>query len=126
MNLFCFSFYIHLSFCVRRALTHTPLQALALNSSIPVTLAKVVLAIFSASVTTVTDDWNNNFLVLLVVGENSFETVTQVVEVLILRNLGLENSRLDRAGAGEGLGTAASEHILSALAIPHIEERSTA
>ena len=75
-----------------------PLQALALNCCIPETLSEVVLGAVSASMATEATDRNHKFAVLLVVGKDLLEPVAQVVEVLVLRHLRLEHSRLHSRG----------------------------
>lgn len=59
-------------------------QTFALNCCFPETLAKVVLGAVSSTVATVTDDRDYNFHVFLVVCEDAFEPVAQVVEVRLL------------------------------------------
>lgn len=71
--------------------------------------------------TTIAHDRHNNLHVLLVISENLFETVAQVVEVRVLRNLRLEDSRLDCIGDGHGLRT---KQVFRALAVSCIEERT--
>ena len=73
----------HLSIGVRLRL-QVPLHAFALNCCLPETLSKVVLGAVSSAMASVTDNWNDKFSVLLVVGKNAFESITEVVEVAIL------------------------------------------
>lgn len=71
------------------------LQALALNRSVPETLSEVVLRAVSSAMAAISHYWNYNLPILLVIREDALETVTQVVEVSLLRNLGLEHLWLD-------------------------------
>ena len=83
----------------KRVRSHISFQAFALNCCFPETLAEVVLGAVSSAVATVTDDWDYNFHVLLVISEDAFESVAQVVEVWLLGHSRLENSWLHR-GSG--------------------------
>ena len=73
----------HLSIGVRLRL-QVPLHTFALNCCLPETLTKVVLGAVSSAMASVTDNWNDNFPVLSVVGKNAFESIAEVVEVAIL------------------------------------------
>ena len=59
-----------------------PLELFALNCCVPETLSKIVLGSVSSAVPTVTDDRDDDFAVLLVVGKNSFESVGETKELL--------------------------------------------
>ncbi len=83
-----------LSLC-KRVRSEVPLQAFALNCCVPETLSEVVLGSVSSTMASVTDNRHDQFAIFLVVGENAFEAITQVVELLILRNLRLEDARLN-------------------------------
>lgn len=73
-------------------------QTFALNCCFPETLAEVVLGAVASAVTAVTDDRNYEFHVLLVVREDLFESVTQVVEVRLFRHFWLEDAGLNGRG----------------------------
>lgn len=75
-----------LSLC-KRVRSEVPLQTFALNCCVPETLSEVVLGSVSSAMASVTDNGHDQFAILLVVGENAFEAIAQVVELLILRNL---------------------------------------
>lgn len=80
--------------------TELPFQTLALNSSLSEALSKIVLGSVSSSVATVTYDWNSHLLVLLVIGEDLFESLTQSVEVTVANRTSFKHARLD-LGHGE-------------------------
>ena len=48
----------------------------------------------AAAMATVTDHWDHHLPVLLVVRENAFESIAQVVELRVRRHLRLQNARL--------------------------------
>ena len=87
-----------LSLC-KRVRSEVPLQTFALNCCVPETLSEVVLGSVSAAVASVTDHWDDNLPVLLVVGEDALKAIAQVVELLFLGDLRLKDARLDRGGS---------------------------
>jgi len=82
-----------LSLC-KRVRSEVPLQTFALNCCVPETLSEVVLGAVSSAMASVTDHRHDQLAILLVVGENAFEAIAQVVEVFILRHLRLEDAGL--------------------------------
>lgn len=58
-------------------------------------LAEEVLGSVSSSVTTVARDWNDKLLVSSVIREDSFETVGQAHELLVVANSAFENGWFD-------------------------------
>jgi hypothetical protein len=92
-----------------RVRSEVSFQTFALNCCVPETLSEVVLGTVSSSMTSVTDDGDDQLSVFLVVGENAFETVAEVVEVLANGNLRLDDARLD-AGGGQRARKLASVH----------------
>ena len=77
------------------------LKTLALNGCIAETLSKVVLASIATSVSTVTDNWNDNFSILFVICEYALKPIAQIVEVFLLTDFRLEDAWLYRS---RGLG----------------------
>jgi len=75
--------------------SEVPLETFALNSCVPETLSEVVLGAVSASVTSVANHGNDQFPVFLIVRKNPLETVAQIIEVSVLRNLGLNDAWFD-------------------------------
>ena len=75
--------------------TEFSLQTFALNCCVPETLSKVVLGAVSSTVSTVADDWDDQFLIFSVVGKDLFESIWQVVEILVVWNFTLNDSWLD-------------------------------
>ena len=78
-----------------------PLELFALNCCVPETLSKIVLGSVSSAVPTVTDDRDDEFAILLVVGKNAFEAIREVKEFLSLSHSALQDPWLDLSG-GEG------------------------
>jgi len=74
-----------------------------LNSYVSATLSEVVLGAVSSSMTSVANDGDDQLPVFLVVGENPLETVTQVVEVSFLWNLGLDDAWFDTGRSSRAL-----------------------
>ena len=66
------------------------LQLLRLQRRLSERLSEEVLGPVSSSVAAVTCDWQHHLLVLLVLYEYLFEAITQVEEVIVLRNLALQ------------------------------------
>ena len=91
-------------------------QTFALNCCVPETLSEVVLGTVSSSVASVTDDGDDQLPVFLVVCENAFETVAEVVEVVANGNLRLDDARLDARGSQRARKLAA----VHAEALPHV------
>ena len=75
-----------------RVRSEVSFQTFALNCCVPETLSEVVLGAVSSSVASVTDDRHDKFSVFLIVGEDAFEAVAQVVELSVLRDLRLEDA----------------------------------
>lgn len=71
------------------------LKLFALNCCVPETLSKIVLGSVSSAVSTVTDDRDDEFAILVVVSENAFESVGQAKEVLVGSDLALQDSGFD-------------------------------
>ena len=67
-----------------------------MNCCVPEALSKIVLGSVSSAVSTVTDYRDDKFAILLVVGENSFESVGQAEEVLVCPDFALQDAGLDR------------------------------
>ena len=80
-----------LSLC-KRVRSEVSLQTFALNCCVPETLSEVVLGAVSSAMASVTDHRHDQLAILLVVGENAFEAIAQVVEVSILRHLRLKDA----------------------------------
>ena len=94
-----------------RVRSEVSLQTFALNCCVPKTLSKIVLGSVSTTVSSVTDDGHDDLSVFFVVSKNSFEAIAQVVEVRALRDLGLEQARLNGRG-----GLRALENVVNAQA----------
>lgn len=90
--------------------SEVPLQTFALNCCVPETLSEVVLGSVSSTMASVTDNGHDQ-LAIFVVGENAFEAIAQVVELLILRHLRLEDARLHRGRIGPAEGVNAEGAI---------------
>ena len=67
-----------------RVRSHVSFQAFALDRGFPIALAEEVLGSVSSTVTTITYDGHDNLHVFLIVCENLFESIAQVVEVGLL------------------------------------------
>ena len=76
------------------------LQTFALNCCVPETLAEVVLGTVSSTMATVANYGNDHLLVFLVVAENAFETVAEIVELRVHADLRLKNAWLDLRRVG--------------------------
>lgn len=75
--------------------TELPFQTLALNSGLSEALSKIVLGSVSSSVAAVTYDWNGHLLILLVVGEDFFESLAQSVEVTVTNRTSFKHAGLN-------------------------------
>ena len=75
--------------------TEVPLELFALNCCVPETLSKIVLGSVSSAVPTVTDDWDDDFAILLVVSENFLESIGQTKELFSLTDFALKDPWLD-------------------------------
>lgn len=78
--------------------TELPLELFALNCCVPEALSKIVLGPVSAAVATVTDDRDDEFAILLVVGENPFESVGQAKEFLSGTDFAFQDPWFDGGG----------------------------
>lgn len=74
------------------------LKLFALNCCVPKALSKIVLGSVSSAVSTVTDDGDNEFSILVVVSENPFESVGEAKELLVGADFALEDFGLDCRG----------------------------
>ena len=74
--------------------SHLSFQPFALQRAFSETFTEEVLAAISSSVTPVAGDWNDHFLVKLVVREKLLKSVAQGEKVLVLANSTLKNARL--------------------------------
>jgi len=81
--------------------TEVPLKLFALNCCVPETLSKIVLGSVSSAVSTVTDDWDDEFAVPFVVSENPLEPIGKAKELLSRADLALKDSWF-HLGSSEG------------------------
>lgn len=85
------------------------LKLFALNCCVPETLSKIVLGSVSSAVSTVTDDRDDEFAILVVVSENAFESVGQAKEVLVGSDLALQDSGFDGSSHRTAVDSASAE-----------------
>jgi len=69
-------------------------ETFTLNCCVPEALSKVVLGAFSTTMTTVTNNRDDNLAILLIISKNAFESIAQVVEFLMISYFRLKNAWL--------------------------------
>ena len=75
--------------------TEFSFQTFTLYGRLSEALPEVILRAVSASVTAVTYNWDGHFLVLLIVGEDFFETLSERVEFAVTDGSCLKHAWLD-------------------------------